>query len=226
MSGMVLWRLEINHLAYTQWVDAIKGFSKLAEDVGEAGQTDKAKWYRDLLDTLKAELACMPEEAYSWLTEQSGGQLNGEIFRLRDRAFSLVKSRDRRRADDAIRQLLEVANIRPAGPEKAQAYLESGLAKHQLGQAGEAIYYLKMALSLYMPRTYQYAVASWMLGTLEWQDGQEAQAYYHWQRGIETVSELAEKAGAARVDKDRKRGDFLKEKRDLMKRAKNRLSAR
>ena len=229
LSGIVLWRLHINHAAYTEWSEAIEEFGKLAEDASDARLETNAKWYRETLDLLKEELAVMPEEARAWLTEAFGGQIGGQLKEetasLCEQVIHAVKSGVSSQADKAIRRLHEAADLRPAGLEKAEAYLECGLARHQLGEGEKAIYYLKLALSLYPPRTYQYAVASWMLGAIEWQNKQERQAFFHWQRSIETVGELMEKAGAGKADKERKQVAFLKGKQDLMKQARDRLIA-
>ncbi|HNT23032.1 MAG TPA: hypothetical protein PKM21_01605 [Anaerolineales bacterium] len=255
MMGIVLERLGVNHECYLQRYNAIKAFAKLVEDAKDAKdpkdaknpknpkdpknakdakddrQKLKAEWYCETLDLFKIYTAVMPEDARAWLTEpfegQPGGQLKAQTAALCEQVIKLAKTPNQRaQADEAIRQLLEAASTRPPGAERGEAYLESGLAKYQMRDFEAARYCLRMSFPQYLAPSYPYAVAHWMLGNIEWQDGQKAPAFTYWQRSIEIMNELVYKAETGKTEKIRKRqAAFLKEKRDLMRRVVSHMAA-
>ena len=68
-----------------------------------------------------------------------------------------------------VQDVLVAVEMRADMEERAEAWLECGLAFHQMRDHGQAVYYVERAVSIYPPGSHQKAVARWMLGITQTQ---------------------------------------------------------
>jgi len=103
--------------------------------------------------------------------------------------------------------------------EKAEVYLECGLAKYYYLDTEEAIRYIDQAISIYDPWSYRQAVVRWILGAIQWRDRALADdAIKNWSRCVDDFSKLIDQAN---WDKDINRLKWYREKQKVMKLALN-----
>ena len=97
-----------------------------------------------------------------------------------------------------VQDVLEAVEKRADMEERAEAWLECGLAFHQMGDHGEAVNYVARAVSIYPPGSHQKAVARWMQGIMQTHvQAVNWRAFESFQRALDEMSELRQRANIA-----------------------------
>jgi tetratricopeptide (TPR) repeat protein len=206
MLGCVLWVMVENVDAYANWYRARQIFQNIYDqlekevrDEGENGLTpeekealeNKTTWYRDRLRELKVDMICTAEEAYTDLDAHEPSH----IGKIPNQFVELISQRIEKRkyaaAYQLMHEMLDLARNSEDFVETGEVYIECALAAYQMGNAFEALQYLRRAVAIFTPRSHHQAVARWMLGIVQWQVPPERQnALRSWEEAIENFQEL------------------------------------
>ncbi len=218
LLGYTEWRLRLNSKACGDWRTACLIFTKLAEDCDDARQPEQAAWYREKLDEFQRDLAMTPEEALTWLNLFEPGFLGEDLVELRNQMLEAVNRNDQSLASRLARSLAALASSRPDLDERAEAYLECGLAYYQMQDMRAAVHCIQEAVSLYRPFSHQQAVARWMLGLAEWQNVDlQLDAMTQWALSLNIFRQLEEEAN---LSGQRERAAWYRRTIDILSRAK------
>jgi tetratricopeptide (TPR) repeat protein len=222
LRGIVQWEMNHNYEAYDDWKNACVLFNKLAEDSAKrsamGNKDERVLWYRERLEWMRVSLACTAEEAYTWLNELEPGCLGRDLVEVRNWIVDGIKKPSAINVNQQIRNLMELLARRSNLCEKAEAFLECGLAKYHLQDYGESIQFLQMSVSTYKPDSHQQMVARWILGIVMMKDiPRFKDGLQEWVICIEDAGRLEERAHWAN---DRQRVEWYGEKLAIMKQAK------
>lgn len=196
--GIMQWEMRQNHDAYRSWAEAKKVF-KQCQDPFQRPSNGK-DWYQDPIWQMEVELVARPEEMSTWLNRfepsslrpQTGQIVNQARKKIRQGAYPniYVLIQD---FQDAYRRSEQVS-------ERAEIYLEFGLATYQMGNSHFAIELLRKAVLSFYPGIGTYhkqVVARCILGAVEWlHKSSHNQAAADWLRCVdefETLQELADR---------------------------------
>jgi hypothetical protein len=186
--GMIQWELLQNHEAYRNWMEAKRIF-KQCQNPHNA--TD---WYTDPIWQMEVELIARPEEISTWLNNFDPSCLGLSVAQV----VESVREKIRRQAYPSMYVLMQdlaLANQRSRKVyERAEIYLEFGLAMYQMGNSCFAIELLRQAVLDFYPGLGSYhrqVVARCMLGALEWKHPSlHNQAAADWLRCLDEFEQL------------------------------------
>jgi tetratricopeptide (TPR) repeat protein len=151
------------------------------------------------------------DDIESDLNIKGASKMGDDLVGLRNRMLTEIK-----RAEDAqsrveavgngdyrvvrqiVQTIMDALLNRSDFDERAEAYLECGLALHQIGDNRQAVTLLKNAVSNYPLNSHSRAVARWMLGIVQRQPGSESgQGFDSFAKAREEMRALSERAGMA-----------------------------
>ena len=143
---------------------------------------------------MDVELAAQPEEIMNWLNCFEGSSLGVSSQQI----LKSVKKKISQQSYPTIYILMrnfEEANKRSRGEyERAEIYLEFGMAFYQMGNIHFAIKLLRKSVHGFFPgigSCHKQAVARWLLGAVEWMnEPSQNQAITHWMQSIREFEEL------------------------------------
>jgi tetratricopeptide (TPR) repeat protein len=67
LAGWAGWKAHLNYSAYQSWLRARDEIEVLIQNSADEGDSAKKRWYEAKRAMMEVELACRPEEAYTWL---------------------------------------------------------------------------------------------------------------------------------------------------------------
>jgi tetratricopeptide (TPR) repeat protein len=219
LLGLVEWELHLNRIACNHWRSAREGFVKLGQQAQAAGLTDRADWYEEKALAMSVALAGMPEEGYMWYRWVTNLENPNRLSALDNLEKQLSAAIDRNNVPEinlVIHRIVELARGQVNGLERAEAYLECGLAKYQLREAIEAYRFMHLSIASFHPGIIQQGLARWVLGSMYHKGGLIGPAIKHWNQCLETFSILRTRAN---WNKDIYRIHWVQDKMDLMQRA-------
>lgn len=190
--GMTQWKMLQNHQAYQNWADARKLFRD--RQILFQNFPEEKSWYKNQIRRMNAELAKHPEEIWTWLNWFERSHLRPPTRKVID----CVQEKIRERAYPnvyALTQDLQEANRRCQGVyEKAEIFLEFGLAIYELENTHFAMELLRKSVLHFFPGAgiyHKQVIARCMLGAVEWIDGlSRNQADADWTRCIAEFEQL------------------------------------
>lgn len=213
--GIVQWEMLQNHEAYRNWAEARKIFKHC--QISSQHSPNAIDWYEDPIWQMEVELVVRPEEISTWLNHFERSSLRpptGQVLqsmreKIRQRAYPSIY---------VLMQDLQEANRRSERiHERAEIYLEFGLATYQIGNSHFAIELLRKAVSDFYPGIGTYhkqAVAHCMLGAVEWMHtSSRKQAAADWLRCIDEFEQLRDCADRDNFPKKEK---WYSEHRDIL----------
>ena len=222
LLGIVEWEIRHNLSACNHWRAAREGFVQLVITNDKLGLKDKEEWYRKYALEMSVALACTPEEGmmwYSFLSRLDTNSLGEGLKQLREKLGKALEALDYIQVNQTIERMQGVVKGQGNTFEKAEVYLECGLAKYHFLDTKEAIRYIDQAISIYQPWSNRQAVVRWILGAIQWQDKALADdAIKNWSRSVDDFSKLIDQAN---WDKDLYRLKWYREKQKVMKLALN-----
>jgi hypothetical protein len=190
--GIVQWEMFQNREAYITWAEARKIFKKCQAIFQRSPNVDD--WYEEPLWQMEVELVAKPEEITSWLN-------HFEPSSLRSQTVQVVKSmreKIRQQAYPSIyvlmQDLQEAIRWSEKLYERAEIYLEFGLATYQMRNSHFASELLRKAVRDFYPGVGTYhkqVVARCMLGAVEWMHKtSRSQAAADWLRCLDEFEDL------------------------------------
>jgi tetratricopeptide (TPR) repeat protein len=190
--GIMQWEMLQNHDAYQNWAGAKRMFQQC--QTANQRAANAMNWYTDPIFQMDVELIARPEEISTWINcfeRSSLGIPTGQIV-------NRVRENVRQRAYPSIyvlmQDLQQANNCSERLHERAEIYLEFGLATYQLGNSYFAIDLLRNAVLNFYPGIGTYhkqVVARCMLGALEWMHKAcHNQAAADWMRCIDEFEKL------------------------------------
>jgi tetratricopeptide (TPR) repeat protein len=190
--GAAQWEMFQNHAAYENWDKARKIFQQQQVFIQQSAlEIDQ---HKSRIRRMEVQLATRPEEIMTWLNhfEESSLRLLTQpiVRRVRE------KIREQRcQHIYALMQDLQDANKSSRDAyERAEIYLEFGLAIYQLGNLYSAIDLFRKSVQSFSPGIGIYhkeVVARCMLGAVEWMnDPPHDQAIADWTVSIEDFEKL------------------------------------
>jgi tetratricopeptide (TPR) repeat protein len=192
IRGIVEWETLHNHDAFTSWAEARKIFRK--RQIIFQHCPDESEWYQHKIWEMNVECAARPEEIMTWLNlfEESSLRCSSQAV------VTYVREKIRQHAYRNIyvltQDLQEAIRRSEEAYERAEVYLEFGLALYQLGNIHSAMNLLRKAVELFhtgIRCDHKQVVARCMLGAMEWkQKSSHHQAFVHWVRSIEEFEQL------------------------------------
>ncbi len=192
MLGCVQWRLRENYTAYDNWRQASEVFLGFSKSGARGRVATTTEWYRERLEEMKTEMACRAEHALTWLNYFEASRLKQEVVAFRDGMINKLKRGDYRAVREDIQTFAAWAEGVKDVIERAEMYVECGLAAHQSGSDHEAVSYFNKAITLYFPLSHKRAVTRWMLGAVEWQIAPEKRGPFRsWRKSIDEFEKLA-----------------------------------
>lgn len=190
--GMAQWEIARNQRAYTNWDRARTIFNELQSFFQHS--PNERGWYRDALRLMETDLATRPEEILTWLNRFEGSSLTESSRQLVDRVQGRIQRRIYPEVYPLLNDLQEINMWSTEIYERAEAFLECGLAAYQMGNMALAVALLKKAvvdLSPGIGNNHKQAVARCMLAAMGGLDkGDGNPATIGWRRCIEEFEQL------------------------------------
>jgi len=167
--GIVQWEMLQNHEAYRNWAEARKIFKQC--QIQPQRSRNAKDWYKEPIQQMEVELVARPEEISTWLNRFERSSLRpptGQVIKF-------MREKIRQQTYPSIyvlmQDLQEAIRRSERIYERAEIYLEFGLAMYQIGHSHFAIELLRRAVSDFYPGFGTYhkqVVARCMLGAVEW----------------------------------------------------------
>ena len=167
--GIVQWEMLQNHEAYRNWAEARKSF-KQCQNSSPRTRMEK-DWYKDPIEEMEVDLVARPEEISNWLNRFERPSLGPRTWRVVNSMREKVRGQAHPSIYVLIQDLQEAIRWSERIYERAEIYLEFGLAMYQMGNSFFAIELLRKAVSDFYPGVGAYhkqVVARCMLGAVEW----------------------------------------------------------
>jgi tetratricopeptide (TPR) repeat protein len=222
LLGIVEWEMKRNLSACNHWRTAREGFTQLVLTNVRLGLKDREEWYRQYAYEMSVALGCTPEEGmiwYSFLIRFDKNSLGEGLKQLRKKLGKAVAALDYLQVNQTIDRMLGVVKSQGNTFEKAEVYLECGLARYHLLESKEAIRFIEQAIPMYLPGSHRQAVVRWILGAIQWQDKALAdEAIRNWSRSLDDFSTLIDQAN---WDKAIYQLNWYRDKKKVMKSALN-----
>lgn len=211
IQGMAQWQMCENHLAYVNWADARDLFNKRKIFFQNFPQ-EKAR-YKSWVRRMNADLVARPEEIWTWLNWFEPSCLRPPTQPI----VACMQQKTRQGAYSNIYALMqdlqEATRVSQALYERAEIYLEFGLAIYQMGNTHFAIELLRKSVLNFFPGMGPYhkqTVARAMLGAVEWlHELCRDQADADWDRSYEDFEKLRT---CASKDNDETKRDWYTER--------------
>lgn len=206
LCGHVQWAQNHNYAACDDWNKACDLFTALAMDFSDRSAVGKKDerviWYKGVIQGMKTALAGTAEEVYTWLNNPEPGFLSLELAHLREHLVEVVKKGDYIQSNQLVRRMMKLASVCSNLAEKAETFLECGLALYHSRDYPNAIQMLHMAVATYHPGCSQRPAARWILGIVQRKDQVlQEEGIRNWQISIEEYEALLDKAKKARNEK-------------------------
>ncbi len=213
--GIIQWGMSANHDAYRNCAEAKKIFEQ-RKILFQHFPTEK-DWYQNRIRQMSVDLATRPEEIWTWLNWFERPCLQPTTQQVVD----CVQQKIRQQAYPnvyALMQDLQEANRRCEGiHERAEIYLEFGLAIYEMGNTHFATELLRNSVLNFYPGIGTYhkqVVARCMLGAVEWMnETSHEQAIVDWNRSIEEFEILRQWASK---DNNQTKQDWYTEHRTIL----------
>src|SRR5215211_3431592 len=192
IQGIIQWEMLQNHDAYRHCAEARELFQKRQILFQHFPEEDA--WYKNQIRQMEVDLAARPEEAWTWLNHFEPSSLKPPTQQIVDCVQEKIRGQAYQNVY-ALMQDLQEANRQCDGVyERAEIYLEFGLAVYQMGNIHYAIELLRKSVQNFYPGVGSYhkqVVARCMLGALEWmQVSSHKQALIDWKRCVEEFEHL------------------------------------
>lgn len=185
--GMTQWDLSEPHDAYRNWSDAKKIFEQ--RKILFQHFAREKDWYQNQIRQIQVDLVFHPEETWTWLNWFERSCLRSTAQQIVDHVQEKIQQHAYSSVYALMHELQQAERACDSVLEKAEIYLEFGLAIYELGNAHFAVDLLRKAVSNFYPGIGAYhkqTVARCMLGALEWKiDRSHTQAVADWNRSIE-----------------------------------------
>jgi hypothetical protein len=190
--GMPEWKMFQNHDAYRDWAEA-KAIFEQRKILFQNFPNEKA-WYKNRIRRMNVDLATHPEEIWTWLNYFERPCLRPPTQQV----VNCVQEKIRQQAYPnvyGLMQDLQEAMRRCEGVyERAEIYLEFGLAVYEIRNTYFAIELLRKSVLNFFPGVGTYhkqVVARCILGAVEWMnETSHAQADADWTRSLEEFEKL------------------------------------
>lgn len=187
MQGLVQWEMHKNHDAYRNY-DEARGLFQRRQILFQHFPEEDA-WYRHQIRQMNVDLAARPEEVWTWLNYFEPSSLRPPTRQIVEAVHDKIRAQAYQ-SPYALMQDLQEANRQCEGVyERAEVYLEFGMALYQLGNTHFAIELLRKAVQYFYPGIgsfHKQVIARCMLGAVEWmQTSCHHQAAADWKRCVE-----------------------------------------
>lgn len=187
IQGIIQWEMHQNYDAYRNCDHARELFQKRQILFQHFPEEDV--WYKNRIRQMDVDLAAQPEEIWTWLNHFEPSSLKPPTKQIAECVQDKIRGQAFQNVY-ALMQDLQEANRQCEGIyERAEIYLEFGLAVYELGNIHYAIELLRKAVQNFYPGIGSYhkqVVARCMLGALEWmQVSSHRQAVQDWKRCVE-----------------------------------------
>src|SRR5215207_1438534 len=168
MLGIMQWGMLQNHEAYRNWAEAKRIFKQCQMPSQSASQAED--WYKDPIWHMEVDLVERPEEISTWLNQFERSSLRP----LTEEVVNCAREKISQHAYQSIyvlmQDLQEATRRSERVFERAEIYLEFGLATYQMGNSHFAIELLRKAVQNFYPGIGSYhkqVIARCMLGRSE-----------------------------------------------------------
>jgi hypothetical protein len=190
--GIMQWEMLQHHDAYRNWAEAKKIFKQCQNSFQPP--PGKKDWYQDPIWQMEVELVARPDEISTWLNRFEPSSLRPPTGFIVD----YVQEKIREQAYPSIYVLMQDLQDTLRRSEKiferAEIYLEFGLATYHIGNSHFAMELFRKAVLNFHPGIGTYhkqAVARCMLGAVEWMHKlSQKQAAADWLRCIKEFESL------------------------------------
>lgn len=188
--GKVQWEMLQNHEAYRNWAEARKIFKQC-----QLQRSRNAKdWYKNPLDQMDVEMVARPEEISTWLNRFEHSSLRPPTGQVIKSMREKIRQQRYPSIYVLMQDLQEANRWSERIHERAEVYLEFGLATYQIGNSHFAIELLRKAVQDFYPGVGNYhkqVVARCMLGAVEWMHkSSRKQAAADWLRCFDQFENL------------------------------------
>jgi hypothetical protein len=216
--GIVQWEMLQNHEAYRNWAEARRIFKQCQSPFQPSPQIND--WYKEPVWQMEVELIARPEEISTWLNRFGRSSLSPSVGQV----ITGMRARIRQQAYPNIyilmQDLQDAIGRSERAYERAEIYLEFGLATYQIGNSHFAIHLLRQAILNFYPGIGTYhkqVVARCMLGGLEWMHKSlHNQAAADWLRCIDELDDLRWRADCSNR---REEEEWYSERCDILRSA-------
>jgi tetratricopeptide (TPR) repeat protein len=167
--GIIQWEMSQNHEAYRNWAEARKIFKQFQNSYPRSRIAND--WYQDPIEQMEVELVARPEEVSTWLNRFEPPSLGPRTWRVVNSMREKVRQQAYPSIYVLIQDLQEAIRWSERIYERAEIYLEFGLAMYQMRNSYFAIELLRKAVSDFYPCVGTYhkqVVARCILGAVEW----------------------------------------------------------
>jgi hypothetical protein len=187
IQGIIQWEVRQNHDAYRNCRAAKELFRKRQILFQHFPEEDA--WYRNQIRQMEVDLAAQPEEIWTWLDCFEPSSLKPPTRHVVDCVQDKIREQAYQSVYVLMQDLQEANRLCEGIYERAEIYLEFGLAIYQMGNIYYAIELLRKAVQYFYPGVGSYhkqVVARGMLGALEWmQVSSHKQAIVDWKRCVD-----------------------------------------
>jgi tetratricopeptide (TPR) repeat protein len=192
MLGSTQWEMAQNHDAYGNCAEAKEIFQQ-RQILFQHFPVEEA-WYKNRLRQMKVDLAARPEEIWTWLNHFEHSSLKPPTRQIVECVHDKIRGQVYQNVYALMQDLQEANRQSEEVHEKAEIYLEFGLAIYQFGNAHFAVELLRKAVQNFYPGIGSYhkqVIARCMLGAVEWMEvTSHKQAFQDWKRCIEEFEDL------------------------------------
>lgn len=192
IQGIVRWEMLQNHAAYRNCADARELFQKRKILFQHFPEEDA--WYKNQIRQMEVDLAAKPEEIWTWLNYFEPSSLKPPTKQIVECVQDKIRGQLYQSVYALMQELQEAHKQCEGVHERAEIYLEFGLAVYQLGNTHYAIELLRKAVQNFYPGIGSYhkqVIARCMLGALEWMEiSSYKQAAVDWKRCIAEFEDL------------------------------------
>ena len=216
--GTIQWKTRQNHDAYRNWVEA-RDIFKQREPLFQHFPKEKS-WYQNRVRYMDVKSAMRPEEIWTWLNYFERSNLRTPTKQIVDCVQEKIREQAYSNVYALMQDLQEANRQSESIYEKAEIYLEFGLAMYQVGNIYYAIELLRKSVLYFYPGvgTYHKQVAArCMSGALEWmQRSSHHQADADWTCCIDEFEKLR---GSADRDNCQEKEKWYAQHRDILRTA-------
>jgi hypothetical protein len=192
--GITQWQMFQNHEAHRNWAEARRFFRRCQNPFQHS--SNPKDWYEDRIWQMEVELVARPEEISNWLNCFEPSSLRPPTGQIVKRVREKTCQRIYPSIYVLMQDLQEASKWSERVYEKAEIYLEFGLATYQMGNSHFAIELLRKAVMSFYPGIGTYhkqMVARCMLGAVEWMHkASHNQAAADWLHCLDELEELRE----------------------------------
>jgi hypothetical protein len=190
--GMAQWEMRQNPKAFRNWADAKEIFQR-RQIIFQHFQEER-DWYKYRIWHMDVDSASHPEEVASWLNCFERSSLRPVTQQIVKSVHNNIRLQAYPNVYVLIEDLQEATRRCEEDYEKAEIYLEFGLAVYQMGNRHFSVELLRNAVQNFYPGVGMYhkqVVARCMLGAVEWtQKISRNQAAAHWEQSIADFESL------------------------------------